>query len=105
MNKRNGHDNSATAANHMPPSIQSVRSSQALYYAYCALVTIQRFSNLTGRFIQPSCSGNTDMFLLYNYDSYYIHIKPMKGKSGPRILATYQYTHTLLTSHGLRPLL
>jgi hypothetical protein len=45
------------------------------------------------------------MLVLYDYDSNYIHVEPMKSKSGAEILAAYQRAHALLTSRGLRPLL
>ena len=91
------------ADDHTPPSLQSQRSHEL--FAHCAPITGQLFSDLTGRFVQPSCSGNTDMLVLYDYDSNFIHVEPMKSKSGPEILAAYQRAHALLTSRGLRPLL
>ncbi len=43
------------------------------------------------------------MLILYDYDSNYIHVEPMKSKTGPAILAAYKKAHVLLSSRGLRP--
>ena len=45
------------------------------------------------------------MLVVYEYDSNFIHVKPMKNKSGPEILAAYQRAHKMFTERGLRPLL
>jgi hypothetical protein len=74
-------------------------------FAACLPSTGQIFTDQTGRFITPSSKGNNDIFLLYDYDSNYIHAEPMKNRTAPEILAAYQRTHRLLTNAGLRPLL
>ena len=72
-------------------------------YTDCGEVTGQIFSDLTGRFIQPSSTGNSDMLIVYDYDSNFIHVEPMPNKSGPSILAAYTKAHALFTSRGLKP--
>ena len=72
-------------------------------YAAFATTTGQIFTDLTGRFIQPSSLGNSDMLVLYEYDSNFIHVEPMKNKTGPEILAAYKRAHDLFASRGLKP--
>ena len=74
-------------------------------YADFASTTGQIFSDLTGRFIQASSRGHTDLLVIYDYDSNYIHVEPMTSKSGPAILAAYAKVHALLSSRGLKPAL
>ena len=58
-------------------------------YAKCETTTGKVFTDQTGRFLVTSASGNIDMLALYEYNSNYIHVEPMKNKSGPEILAAY----------------
>jgi hypothetical protein len=74
-----------------------------LLYADFATDTGKIFTDLTGRFVQPSISGHSDMLVVYDYDSNFIHVEAMTSKSGPDILAAYKRAHALLTSRGLRP--
>ena len=74
-------------------------------YAYCEPATGQVYTDQTGRFLTTSNSGNTDMLILYDYDSNFIHVEPMKSHEGKEILAAYQRAHKLFTERGLRPLL
>ena len=61
------------------------------------------FTDQTGRFVLPSSSGNTQLLVMYDYDSNYIHAEPMKSKSAAEILAAYKRAHAVLTAAGLRP--
>jgi hypothetical protein len=72
-------------------------------YTDFASTTGQIFTDLTGRFIQPSSMGNSDMLVVYEYDSNFIHVEPMKNKTGPEILAAYKRAHDLFASRGLKP--
>jgi hypothetical protein len=66
-------------------------------------MTGQIYTDPTGRFLVPSSSGFSDMLILYDYDSNYIHVEPMKNRTGPAILAAYQHAITMLSARGLRP--
>jgi len=44
------------------------------------------FTDQTGRFISPSSNGNTQLFLLYDYDSNSIHAEPIKNRTATEIL-------------------
>jgi hypothetical protein len=57
----------------------------------------------TGRFTTTSTSGNSYLVIIYDYDSNFIHVEPLKSRSGPYILAAYQAAHTLFTSRGFQP--
>jgi len=61
------------------------------------------FTDQTGRFIIPSSTGNTQMFILYDYDSNSIHAEPIKNRSAPKILRAFKTVTTTLTNTGLRP--
>jgi hypothetical protein len=83
------------------PAPSTIRTGHI--YADFAASTGQIFTDLTGRFIQPSSHGNSDMLVVYKYDSNFIHVEPMKNKTGPEILAAYKRAHTLFSSRGLKP--
>ena len=67
--------------------------------------TGQIFTDQTGRFILPSSTGNTQLFIVYDYDSNSILAEPMRNKSAPEILAAYKRVFQTMTKAGLRPLL
>jgi hypothetical protein len=65
--------------------------------------TGQIFTNQTGRFIVPASTGNTHLFILYNYDSNSIHAEPMPNKIAGAILAENKHVHNMQVKAGLRP--
>ena len=86
-----------------PPAISPPAQRTYHIYADYASTTGKVFTDQTGRFLQPSSHGNSDMLVFYEYDSNYIHVEPMKNKTGSEILAAYTRAHTLFTSRGLKP--
>jgi len=60
------------------------------------------FTDQTGTFIIPSSTGNTQMFILYDYDSNSIHAEPIKNQTAPEILCAFKIVHATLTNAGLR---
>ena len=72
-------------------------------FAACMQSTGQIFTDQTGRFVIPSSTGNTQLLIIYDYDSNYIHAEPMKSKTGPAILAAYKRVHKIFCAAGLRP--
>jgi len=44
------------------------------------------FTYQIGRFVIPSSTGNTEIFILYDYDSNSIHAEPIKNQMAPKIL-------------------
>ena len=76
-----------------------------LCYTAClpTLPTGQIFTDQTGRFIVPASTGNTQLFILYDYDSNSIHAEPMPNKTSGSILAAYKRVHNVLVTAGLRP--
>ena len=68
-------------------------------YADFASSTGQIFTDLTGRFLQASSSGNSDMLVIYDYDSNFIHVEAVSSKSGPSILAAYTLHYTVPCIH------
>ena len=95
-------DSDITADFHPPPTTPAALRTHHIYADF-ASPTGQIFTDLTGRFIQPSSNGNSDMLVIYDYDSNFIHVEPMKSKTGPEILAAYKRAHDLFSSRGLKP--
>ena len=50
-----------------------------------------------------STAGNTDLLVLYNYDSNSIHVETILSRIGYHILLVYQRIYDRLVSRGLRP--
>ena len=63
-----------------PPPLRAGARSHALY-AFCVPATGQVFTDQTGRFPHKSTAGNTDMLVLYDYDSNYIHVEAMPSRT------------------------
>jgi hypothetical protein len=64
---------------HLYPEIEET----ATHYCYVTVedTTSKAYSDQTGRFPVPSISSNTQVFILYHYDSNQIFLEPMKGKA------------------------
>ena len=60
------------------PIIDPIGIRSHTLYANVTTVTGQKYSDLTGRFLQVSSCGNQYMLTIYNYDSNYIHVDPIK---------------------------
>ena len=61
------------------------------------------YSDLTGRFPVKSARGNQYIFLLYDYDSNTIHVRPLRSRTGTAIVAAYDSIHAHLCARGLTP--
>jgi hypothetical protein len=85
----------------IPPFDPTTRS-QAIF-ATCEPMADQIASDLTGRFLAPSNSGNNYILIVYDYDSNYIAAEPMKTRSAQEHLDAYKRIFTLLSSRGLKP--
>jgi hypothetical protein len=72
-------------------------------YADCQAITGKIFTDPTGRFLVPSTTGNAYMLVLYEYDSNFIHVEPMKNRTKEEHLAAYRRAITLFQSRGLSP--
>jgi hypothetical protein len=72
-------------------------------YADCQLATGQIYTDPTGHFLVPSISGNQYLLVLYDYDSNFIHAKPMKNRTKETILAAYRRVLILFKSRALQP--
>ncbi len=96
-------DATETTTDIIPPSTEPPALRTNRLFVDIQPVSGQIYTDPTGRFLTPSISGNTDMLVLYDYDSNAILVEPMKGKSGPQILAAYKRAIALLTKRGLKP--
>ena len=61
------------------------------------------FSDLTGRFPIQSNLGANYIFVLYDYDSNAILVRPLRNRSAHEIHRVFTSVHTYLVTRGLRP--
>ena len=61
------------------------------------------FSDLTGRFPIQSNRGANYIFVLYDYDSNAILVRPLHNRSAHEIHRVFTSVHTYLVTRGLRP--
>ena len=61
------------------------------------------FSDLTGRFPIQSNRGANYIFVLYDYDSNAILVRPLRNRSAHEIHRVFSSVHTYLVTRGLRP--
>lgn len=61
------------------------------------------YSDQTGRFSTTSSQGNTQLFVLYDYDSNSIHAIPMATRKATEILHCFKIVYNTLVKAGLRP--
>jgi hypothetical protein len=82
-----------------------VGSEERTHHCYAAIVdpSGQIYTDLTGRFLLPSSTGNNYMLVLYDYDSNMIWAEPIKNRTAPVILNAYKKLHKMLCRAGLRP--
>jgi hypothetical protein len=78
--------------NSIPPALRTHH-----LYVDCQPASGPIYTDHTGRFPTPSNSGNTDILVLYDFDTNAILVEPMKCRSGPQILAAYKRAIALLT--------
>ena len=69
-----------------------IENGEKTDYCYTATIecTGQVFTDQTGRYPITSSTGNTQLLILYDYDSNSIHAEPMKNKSAKSILDAYK---------------
>ena len=67
------------------------------------LPTGNSFSDLTGRFPIQSNRGANYIFVLYDYDSNAILVRPLRNRSAQEILRVFTSVHAYLVARGLRP--
>ena len=61
------------------------------------------YTDLTGKFVASSSTGNNYLFVLYDYDSNGILCEPIKNRTKHSILQAFQSLHTQLVRAGVRP--
>ena len=67
-------------------------------FVNCQLVTGQIATDLPGSFLILSSRGNSYVWIVYDYDSNYIHAEPLRSHAGANILAGYKQTIELLAN-------
>jgi hypothetical protein len=76
-------------------------------FCFAAIVPVEKtgkvYTDQTGRFPIPFSSGNTQIFVLYDYNSNSIHTQPMQTKSALYIRSAYTTIVNTLIVAGLRP--
>jgi hypothetical protein len=95
----------ATTASDAFPATDFPSEHTNFCYAACMPTdtTGQIFTDQRGRFILPASTGNTQLFILYDYGINSIQSEPMPSKSGTTILAAYKAVHNQLVCAGLHP--
>jgi hypothetical protein len=91
-----------------PPSNSDSSTSLIQARTHDIFVTVQPAAgqvhpDQTGRFTTTSTSGNSYLMVVYDYDSNFIHVEPLKLRSGPCIISANQSAHQLFTSRGFQP--
>jgi len=91
-------------SDYWPTSEPNNEKTHHCYTAYTDDPTTGKiFTDQTGRFVIPASTGNTQIFILYDYDSNSIHAEPIKNRTAAEILRAFQVVHQMLTKAGLRP--
>lgn len=97
-------DTDDTLTDHFP---ESDPDNAETNFCYATIIpstkTGQIFTDQTGRFILPASTGNTQLFVLYDYDSNSIHVEPMQSKSAKAILMAFKLVYNRLVKAGLKP--
>ena len=73
-----------------PPFDTDIRSHAI--FADCETITGKIASDLTGRFVSPSNSGNNYLLIIYDYDSNYIAAEPMQSRSATDHINAFKTT-------------
>jgi len=91
-------------SDYWPTSEPNNEKTHHCYTAYTDDPTTGKiFTDQTGRFVIPASTSNTQIFILYDYDSNSIHAEPIKNRTAAEILRAFQVVHQTLTKAGLRP--
>jgi hypothetical protein len=79
--------------------------NERTHFCYAAVYepTGTIYTDLTGKFVAPSATGNNYLFVLYHYDSNCILCEPIKNRTKTSILNSFQRLHTQLVRAGVRP--
>ena len=85
------------------PTIQLPRSKHV--FADCIPVSGKIYTDQTGQFSIPSSSGNKYLFVLYEYDSNFIHAVPIPSRTKHQLLTAYKSSIALFKRRGFTPLL
>lgn len=99
-------DDSADAHQHDPDHFPSSEpENERTHFCYAAVYepTGTIYTDLTGKFVAPSTTGNNYLFVLYDYDSNCILCEPIKNRTKTSILNAFQRLHTQLVRAGVRP--
>jgi hypothetical protein len=101
----NKDDSEAATTKDAFPSYSGSNERTHCCFAACmpTSTTGQIFTDQTGHFIVPARMGNTQLFILYDYDSNSIHAEPIPNKTAGAILAAYKRVHNMLVKAGLWP--
>ena len=70
-------------------------------FVSCISATVSIFTDHAGLFPVRLTAGNTDLLVIYGYDSNYIHVYSMPTRTRYQIVLKYQCNHDLLVSRGM----
>jgi hypothetical protein len=90
----------------IPTILEGETTSDSCYVALIDAPTTKQtgkaYSDQTGRFPITSSSGNTQLFVLYHYDSNHIFLLAIKNKSQECLHAAYTNVHDQIKAAGLK---
>ena len=92
----------APSSNRINPRIRHGVHTHTLFTFHTS-VTGQVFIDQNDQFLYKSITGNTNMLVLYNYNSNYKHVHTTPTRTGYHMLLVYQRSHKLLPSRDLHP--
>ena len=105
-----GHLNQQRQRRHKPFNKETppTHTTTRTHTIYAAILnpkqpTGNSFSDLTGRFPIQSNRGANYIFVLYDYDSNAIIVRPICTRSAQEIQRVFTSVHAYLVAHGLRP--
>ena len=81
------------------PGLPPVRTHA--FYVTCIAANGQIFTDQTGHYPIQSTAGNSDISILYDYDSNIIHDEPIPSCTGYQIMLTYNRAHKILTARAV----
>ena len=93
---------SPTSASNDDVPARIPRNTYSLFVHYIQS-TGKIFGDPTGRFIEPSSSGNNYILIVYSYDSNTIHPVAMPYRSKQSLVIAYTTVTSLLESKGMTP--
>ena len=108
LDQTRANQNSTKSTQHKKsPSLQPLTNGTKTLSCYAKVTSFtpqaQTHSDQTGKFPVTSKQGNKYVFVLYDYDSNSIQVRPLKNREANSILSAFKSCHQVLSQAGLKP--